>query len=132
MSEADETFLSNPAFGVFVAVAVIALYALWLTIYGMYRAARTERWPWFWAILGTWLVGLGWLLAVIYLRTVDKPKSKMNLHCSKCDTVIAESAKFCPACGVAFDDGLCPRCGAKTSEGAAFCDECGTDLKAET
>ena len=114
-----------------VVIVVIALFALWVTIYGMYRAARTERWPWFWAILGAWIVGLGWLIAVIYLRTVDKPTPAMNFHCSKCDKVVTESAKFCPSCGTAFDEDSCPSCGAKTSEGASFCDECGADLKAE-
>jgi RNA polymerase subunit RPABC4/transcription elongation factor Spt4 len=48
-----------------------------------------------------------------------------NFHCSDCDTVVAESAKFCPACGAAFDESLCPSCGTKTSEGASLCPACG-------
>jgi RNA polymerase subunit RPABC4/transcription elongation factor Spt4 len=71
------------------------------------------------------------LLGGIYLRTVHKPEPALNFHCSKCDTVIAESAKFCPSCGDAFDDNSCPSCGTKTSKGANFCDECGADLKTE-
>ena len=31
----------------------LVLLSLLLPIYGMYRAARDEKWPWFWAILGT-------------------------------------------------------------------------------
>ena len=108
----------------------LVLLSLLLPIYGMYRAARDEKWPWFWAILGTTFLGLGLIFSLIYLRRY-RPRPEMELRCGDCDAIVSDSAKFCPGCGGAFDQNLCPSCGAKTSEGAKFCDECGTDLKAE-
>ena len=108
----------------------LAFLSLLLPIYGMYWAARDEKWPWFWAILGTTFLGLGLIFSLIYLLRY-RPRPGMERRCGDCDAVVSDSAKFCPECGSAFDDGLCPSCGTKTSEGANFCDECGTDLKAE-
>jgi|SaaInlStandDraft_7_1057024.scaffolds.fasta_scaffold73756_2 RNA polymerase subunit RPABC4/transcription elongation factor Spt4 len=114
-----------------VVLVYFGLLIFLLPFYGMYRAARDEKWPWFWAILGTTFLGLGLIFSLIYLRRY-RPRPEMELRCGDCDAIVSDSAKFCPGCGGAFDQNLCPSCGAKSSEGAKFCDECGTDLKAET
>ena len=111
-----------------VLLILIGLLIFLLPIYGMYRATRDEVWPWFWAILGTTFLGLGWIFAVVYLRRYRPIPKMVESRCGTCDAIVSDSAKFCPACGGAFDEDRCPSCGASTSEGAAFCDECGTDL----
>ena len=50
-------------------ILVIALGFLALTIVALIRSARTQDWGWFAAILVGWVLGLGWLVAVIYLLT---------------------------------------------------------------
>ena len=37
------------------------------TIAGAVRSAQAKEWGWFGAIIGAWLVGLGWLAGWIYL-----------------------------------------------------------------
>ena len=44
---------------------------LFATFYGAYRAFKNGDTPWFFGILVSWLVGLGWLVGIIYLAAVD-------------------------------------------------------------
>ena len=63
------------------------------------------------------------------------PVEGLEIFCSNCEAKVSESAKFCPSCGISFEEEPVPcpnpECEAIPAEGAAFCDQCGTDLKAE-
>lgn len=49
--------------------------------------------------------------------------------CPKCNTPLAEDAKFCDACGSQiFATTFCPNCGGQTSTEFAFCQMCGTPI----
>ena len=45
------------------------------TFGGLYRAARSKQWGWFWAVLLTWLVGFGWLVGWVYLLGPSRRES---------------------------------------------------------
>lgn len=45
---------------------------LFLTFYGAYRAFKNGDTAWGVGVLVAWLVGLGWLVGIIYLLTVDR------------------------------------------------------------
>lgn len=45
---------------------------LFATFYGAYRAFKNGDTGWGIGILVAWLVGLGWLVGIIYLLTVDR------------------------------------------------------------
>lgn len=45
---------------------------LFATFYGAYRAFKNGDIPWLFGILAAWLVGLGWLVGLVYLFAVDR------------------------------------------------------------
>ena len=56
--------------------------------------------------------------------------SKKSFKCSECGNEVDNNAKFCPNCGVSFDDeNECKNCHHINKEGAKFCEKCGEELK---
>jgi hypothetical protein len=45
---------------------------LWATFYGLYRAYVSRQAGWAVAIVAAWIVGLGWLVGLVFLLTVDR------------------------------------------------------------
>ena len=76
----DATFWALVALIIFLAVVVAAM--VFCTFGGLYRSAKDKRWGWFWAIICTWIAGLGWLFGGIYL-IVGKRKSPRTITFSK-------------------------------------------------
>ena len=50
----------------------LVVFFLVVTVYGVYRAFTSGDVGWGVGILVAWFVGLGWLLAIIYLVAVDR------------------------------------------------------------
>ena len=151
--------MSGQEVAVFIFLAVVIASMAYCTFGGLYRSAKDKRWGWFWAIIITWIAGLGWLFGGIYLvvgkrkspRTVAFSKDKRSetpqgsarrwkfskdnreweLRCSGCFEVVEESDKFCLKCKKSFEDPSCPNpdCEANPRKGARFCQECGTALE---
>lgn len=57
------------------------------------------------------------------------------MKCSKCNTEIADNAKFCPKCGAKVERieliKKCPNCGEPLKDGAKFCAKCGFKVEKE-
>lgn len=83
---------------------------IWSTFYGLFRAAKTKRWGWFWGILIAWLVGFGWLVGVIFLLGPAKRAKNESPN------ELPPSIKFCASCGTA------------SSAGTSFCGACGAEV----
>jgi hypothetical protein len=54
-----------------VLILLVAVGLLAATAYGAYRAFTTGDTGWGVGILVSWVVGLGWLAAIVYLLAVD-------------------------------------------------------------
>lgn len=55
-----------------MVIAVFLLVFIVPTIYGAYRAFSTGRTGWGVAILVAWVVGLGWLVGIVFLLGPDR------------------------------------------------------------
>ncbi len=53
-------------------ILLVLVALLVATFYGKYRAFTSGDTGWGIGILVAWLVGLGWLVGIIYLLTVDR------------------------------------------------------------
>jgi len=94
---------------VLIVVLVLGFFGglIWSTFYGLFRAAKTQRWGWFWGILIAWTVGFGWLVGVIFLLGPAKRAKNESLNelppgikvCASCGTASSAGARFCGACG---------------------------------
>ncbi len=56
------------------------------------------------------------------------------MNCSKCNSAIPDSSKFCPVCGTKVEQAaagkFCTNCGNALADGMLFCAECGTAVNA--
>jgi hypothetical protein len=57
--------------GFLFIVFVLGLAALVVTIYGAVRAGQNSDMGWLVGIILGWVIGMGWLVALIYLVSVD-------------------------------------------------------------
>jgi RNA polymerase subunit RPABC4/transcription elongation factor Spt4 len=55
-----------------------------------------------------------------------------SVACPKCQTLVAEGAKFCGNCGTSMAAAACPKCRAAVPAGAKFCGNCGASMAAAT
>jgi hypothetical protein len=65
--------------------------------------------PWLVAIVVTFFIGFGWLVAIVYLltsRSVERPYVQATpetayprFYCMKCGRTAAEGTNFCVTCG---------------------------------
>jgi membrane protease subunit (stomatin/prohibitin family) len=53
-----------------------------------------------------------------------------SVACPKCQTLVAEGARFCGNCGTAMTASVCPKCRASVPAGGWFCGSCGAPLAA--
>jgi hypothetical protein len=51
---------------------------LYATVYGSYRAFRDGDTGWGIGIIVAWVVGLGWLVGLVYLLAVSGPKRRRD------------------------------------------------------
>lgn len=78
-------------------------------------------------------MGLGNMTANIVGASMSGQQSNqgVKVRCSKCNALVAETAKFCPECGnkVANNQTTsCPSCNAQIPQGTKFCPECGAKI----
>jgi Na+-driven multidrug efflux pump len=59
---------------IFQAVFALVFLALMAgaTFYGIWRAYRTERSGWLAGIVGAWLLGVGWIVGLVFLLGPDR------------------------------------------------------------
>ena len=101
-------FLSSNEFLIVVLVVGFFIGLIWSTFYGLYRAAKTKKWGWFWGILIGWAFGLGWIVGLVFLlgparRTRElsrvSPRASSQF-CASCNTEVLDDSRYCSSCGV--------------------------------
>lgn len=51
---------------------VVFAVILWSTFYGLWRAYVSRQAGWAVAIVAGWVIGVGWLVGLVFLLTVDR------------------------------------------------------------
>ena len=130
--------MSGQEVAVFIFLAVVVAAMVFCTFGGLYRSAKDKRWGWFWAIICTWIAGLGWLFGGIYL-IVGKRKSPRTITFSKdkraaprrppSETPQGSARRWKFSLDNREWELRCSGCFEVTKESAKFCPHCGKSFE---